>query len=73
MKHIGIYAFKHEVLLKLAKSKPTALEGFEKLEQLRWLQHGFHIQVALVDAHVIGIDTEQDYLDAINYARENRL
>jgi 3-deoxy-manno-octulosonate cytidylyltransferase (CMP-KDO synthetase) len=73
LKHIGIYAFKHEVLLKLAKSKPTALEGFEKLEQLRWLQHGYHIQVGLVDAHGIGIDTERDYLDAINYTRENRL
>jgi len=73
LKHIGIYAFKREVLLKLAKSKPTTLERFEKLEQLRWLQHGYHIQVGLVDTHGIGIDTERDYLDAINYAKENRL
>lgn len=71
LKHIGIYAFKREVLLKLAKSEPTALERYERLEQLRWLQNGYNIQVALVDKHFIGIDTKQDYLDAIKYAREN--
>lgn len=73
LKHIGIYAFKREVLLKLAKSEPTALECFERLEQLRWLQNGYTIQVALVDKHFIGIDTNQDYLDAIDYARKHGL
>lgn len=73
LKHIGIYAFKREVLLKLAKSEPTKLEFYERLEQLRWLQNGYSIQVALVDKHFIGIDTQQDYLNAIDYARKHGL
>ena len=73
LKHIGIYAFKREVLLNISKIEQTNLERIEKLEQLRWLQNGYSIQVALVDRHFIGIDTNEDYLNAIAYAKLNGL
>ena len=59
--HVGIYAYRREFLLKLAKLSPTPLEQCEKLEQLRVLEHGFPIAVALVDQAAVGIDTPGDY------------
>lgn len=59
-KHVGIYAFRAEVLHKVCQLKPAALEESEKLEQLRWLAAGYAIQV-LETAHAnIGIDTPDD-------------
>lgn len=59
--HIGIYAYRRPFLLELAASPPSRLEQLEKLEQLRALQRGAHIQVAIVSEHARGIDTPQDY------------
>lgn len=59
--HIGIYAYRRNFLLKLATLSPTPLEQTEKLEQLRVLEHGHSISVALVDRAAIGIDTPEDY------------
>lgn len=59
-KHIGLYAFKSDVLKRVAKIKPSALEKAESLEQLRWLENGYKIRVALTyhDSHAI--DTPDD-------------
>ena len=59
--HLGIYAYRRAFLLELAKLPPTPLEQREKLEQLRILEHGHTIAVAVVDRAAIGIDTPEDY------------
>ena len=59
--HIGIYAYRRDFLLKLAALPPSRLEQLEKLEQLRALEAGARIQVAIVDHRSVGIDTPDDY------------
>ncbi len=63
-KHLGLYAFRPGILPQLADLPPTPLERAEKLEQLRWLQHGFSIQMAETEEASIGIDTEGDLAKA---------
>jgi len=59
-KHIGIYSYRREVLIKLAGMKPSRLEEREKLEQLRALENGFMIKVKETSSETIGVDTPQD-------------
>jgi len=59
-KHIGIYAYKTEVLKQLIKLNPSALEQSESLEQLRWLENGFSIKVVQTNMDTIGIDSPDD-------------
>lgn len=59
-KHLGIYAFKRNSLLEISQLPIGQLENFEKLEQLRWLEAGYDIQVGLTDLETIGIDTPAD-------------
>ena len=59
-KHIGMYAFRTNILLAVAKLKPSSLELAESLEQLRWLQAGYSIHVALTEKETLGIDTPED-------------
>ncbi|MEN9612416.1 MAG: 3-deoxy-manno-octulosonate cytidylyltransferase, partial [Bacteroidota bacterium] len=59
-KHIGLYAFRSDALQKVAQLKPSRLELAESLEQLRWLENGFKIGIALTDMETIGIDTPED-------------
>ncbi len=72
-RHLGIYAFKRSALLQITKLKPSLLEVTEKLEQLRWLENGYKIKIALVDNHATGIDTETDLLEAREYAELHKL
>jgi 3-deoxy-manno-octulosonate cytidylyltransferase (CMP-KDO synthetase) len=60
VRHLGIYGFKTAVLEQLVALPPSALELTESLEQLRWLENGYSIQVDLVDAAGPGIDTPDD-------------
>lgn len=60
LKHIGIYAYKKEVLAEITKLPMSPLEKAESLEQLRWLQNGYKIKVGITDIETIGIDTPQD-------------
>ena len=59
-KHIGIYAYRRDFLLKYAKMSPTPLEQSESLEQLRALENGYKIKVLKSDNQFIGVDTEED-------------
>ncbi len=59
-KHIGIYAYRKDVLLSLSKLPSTRLEEIEKLEQLRALENGFRIKVKETEFETIGIDTPMD-------------
>ncbi len=59
--HLGIYAYRRSTLLEVASLPPSSLEQAEKLEQLRMLQHGGTILVAVVHHVAAGIDTPADY------------
>jgi 3-deoxy-manno-octulosonate cytidylyltransferase (CMP-KDO synthetase) len=59
-KHVGIYSYRRDALLRLTEMKPTKLEEIEKLEQLRALEHGFRIKVKEISFETIGVDTPQD-------------
>ena len=61
LKHIGIYAYRRMVLEHYVDLHPTPLERTEQLEQLRFLEHGYRIAVAIRDVHTTGIDTPQEY------------
>ena len=58
--HIGIYAYRRETLLEITKLERSSLEIAESLEQLRWLQAGIPVNVAVSDYPTIGIDTPAD-------------
>jgi 3-deoxy-manno-octulosonate cytidylyltransferase (CMP-KDO synthetase) len=59
-KHTGLYVYRREFLLQLAKLKPTPLERTEALEQLRALEHGYRIRVVKAAHRSLGIDTPED-------------
>jgi len=63
-KHIGVYAFKKEALIYFYNSKPSTLEKFEKLEQLRFLENGKKIKMVETIYKGIGIDTIEDLINA---------
>jgi len=63
-KHVGIYAYRAEVLERLCQLPVGTLEASEKLEQLRWLAAGYTIRVLDTDHANIGIDTPQDLAEA---------
>lgn len=64
-KHVGIYAYRRNFLLKYAALQPTPLEKAESLEQLRALENGYKIKVLESDFKGIGVDTPED-LAAVN-------
>ena len=61
LKHIGVYGYQREALLKLARLEPVPLERIERLEQLRALHHGMTIRVIVTDRDHLGIDTRAEY------------
>jgi 3-deoxy-manno-octulosonate cytidylyltransferase (CMP-KDO synthetase) len=60
LKHLGIYAYRREVLAEVTRLPQSALEKAESLEQLRWLENGYRIRVGLTDVETVGIDTPED-------------
>jgi len=58
--HVGLYAYRNDILQKLAKLKESRLEKVESLEQLRWLENGFRIKTNITDSDNFGIDTLED-------------
>ncbi len=72
-KHVGLYAFSTQALEKINTMGTSYLEDAEKLEQLRWLQHGLTVRVHETDREVKGIDTPQDLEQAEQYAVMQKL
>lgn len=71
-KHIGLYAYRADVLAQLTALPQSALEIAESLEQLRWLQNGYRIRVGITDVETIGIDTPDDLQRAVNFLNKHR-
>jgi 3-deoxy-manno-octulosonate cytidylyltransferase (CMP-KDO synthetase) len=61
-KHVGIYAFRAPALQTFCNLGPSALERAERLEQLRALEHGMPIRIAVIEHDTIAVDTPQDIL-----------
>jgi 3-deoxy-manno-octulosonate cytidylyltransferase (CMP-KDO synthetase) len=59
-KHIGMYAYRPDILAQITRLKPSALELAESLEQLRWLESGYKIRTAVTTIETVGIDTPED-------------
>lgn len=59
-KHIGLYAYRAEVLKEITSLPQSSLELAESLEQLRWLENGYIIKAGITEVETIGIDTPQD-------------
>lgn len=60
LKHLGLYAYRHDVLRQITQLPQSPLEMAESLEQLRWLENGYRIRVGLTDVETVGIDTPDD-------------
>ena len=59
-KHIGIYGYRTDILTEVTKLKRSSLEIAESLEQLRWLENGYKINVELTDMESYSVDTPED-------------
>lgn len=64
-KHIGVYAWRTEVLRTITRLPQGVLERAESLEQLRWLENGYGIKTAVVTAETVAVDTPED-LERVN-------
>lgn len=68
--HVGVYAYRREVLEALADLPQSPLEVAESLEQLRWLASGYTIRMAITEEPTIGIDTPADLEAAVEYLNQ---
>lgn len=71
LKHLGIYAYRREVLKEITQLPQSSLEKAESLEQLRWLQNDYRIKVGYTNVETVGIDTPEDLQRAEEYLKEN--
>ncbi len=69
-KHVGLYVYWSDFLMKFAKMESTPLERAEKLEQLRALENGFRIKVVTTEYDTIGVDEPQDLIKAEEILKE---
>ncbi len=70
--HLGLYAYRAEVLRAITLLTPTPLEIAESLEQLRWLEHGYHITTKITHHESYSIDSPDD-LTALNLIKEKNV
>ena len=68
--HVGLYAYRAATLDAITRLQQTPLELAESLEQLRWIENGYKIRVAITDCRTIGIDTPEDLAEAISHIDE---
>lgn len=71
-KHIGMYAYRADVLAEITALPQSTLELAESLEQLRWLENGYKIKVGITEQETIGIDTPADLEKALVYLRQHK-
>jgi 3-deoxy-manno-octulosonate cytidylyltransferase (CMP-KDO synthetase) len=71
-RHLGLYVYRRDFLLKFARLRPTLLEQAESLEQLRALVYGHRIFVADVEERAVEVDTPEDLEKAERYLRDSR-
>ena len=69
--HIGLYAYRADVLEQITQLPQSPLEIAERLEQLRWIENGYRIRVGVTDIQTIGIDTPEDLERAIEWYKYN--
>lgn len=69
-KHIGMYGFRADVLRRVASLPQSPLERAESLEQLRWLENGYRIGVAVTEFETVGIDTPEDLVRAEEFLKQ---
>lgn len=69
-KHIGLYAYRGDVLKEITSLPQSSLEKAESLEQLRWLENGYKIKVGISEVETIGIDTPQDLQRAEEFLKK---
>ena len=65
-KHIGIYAYRSETLSEITKLPVSSLEKTEALEQLRWIENGYHVKAAITEKESYAIDTPSDLKKLLN-------
>ena len=70
-RHIGLYAYRADVLAKITQLEPSPIEKAESLEQLRWLENGFRIRIGITETPTIGIDTPEDLAKAIEWYKNS--
>lgn len=69
-KHIGLYAYRAEVLKEITALPQSSLEVAESLEQLRWLENGYTVKVGISEVETIGIDTPEDLAKAERFLKQ---
>lgn len=69
-KHIGIYGFLTSTLINICKLPASVLEKMEMLEQLRWIENGYKIKVAITDLESISVDSTEDVEKVLEVLRE---
>ncbi len=68
-KHIGIYGYRADALQEITNLPVSALEKAEALEQLRWIENGYRIQVAITELETLAVDTPQDIEKVLNHMK----
>ncbi len=71
-KHIGIYGYRKDALKAITQLEISSLEKAEALEQLRWIENGFKIKVAITDIETQAIDTPEDLEKILSRLQESR-
>ena len=66
-KHLGMYAYRADVLERITQLPQSRAEVAESLEQLRWLENGYRIKVGITHIQTVGIDTPEDLKRITNY------
>lgn len=59
-RHVGLYVYRHDTIMKFSRIPPTPLEKSEGLEQLRFLENGYRMKVVITRYRSVGVDTPQD-------------
>lgn len=70
-KHIGLYAYRKEVLAAITQLSPSSLEKSESLEQLRWVENGYSIALGITDKDNFGIDSPSDIENLANLLKNS--